>query len=114
MLQPAVGAALDQGCIGQGDDPRRPEAAEAGNDPEACGLQQQIGPDQEPGDRRFGWDEEKQRREPGGVQQHQERIAVRAVLDSTLGHEASGIPARVNQLRQALRRHQQHDDLRQT
>ena len=50
-----MGTAPDERCPRQGNDAVGPIGSEIGDDPIAGNLENQIGPDQGPVDRRIGW-----------------------------------------------------------
>src|SRR5215469_1164013 len=96
---------LHQGGVGQGDDPSRPISAQAQDDPEPAELQQHEEAEQWPEGRGRGGDQSGEARQPPGVQQDKERVALGVRLHSTLSAQPDSVMARPDQLEAAL----QHD-----
>src|SRR5207237_1219007 len=102
-----------QGGAGQHDDPGRPAAAEAGDDPNPAELQRGINRQQRPGRRCTRRDEQRQAEEPAAMQQNKGGITARVELEGALSAQPAGIARGENQLGQALQYDQAEHRMKQ-
>src|SRR5690348_12759555 len=112
MPHEAVRPARDERRVGQGDDARRPVAAEARDRPIAQPLERCIESDPAPDRRHVFVGEIIDREQPGEMQEHDQRIMTAADLLCAGAEQAAGIAMGVDQLGNPLERDETDDDER--